>query len=60
MSELKETKKMKVVQLHEMTPKLQSQKQPIRAQKVKNDPNSRSKSKVRIEGTVENKSCSTA
>ena len=37
----------------------QPKKLPIRAQKVKNDPKIKSKSKVRIEGTIENKSCST-
>ena len=36
----------------------QPQKQAIRAQKSKNNPKIKSKSKVRIEGTIENKSCS--
>ena len=35
------------------------QKYPISALKSKNDPKVKSKSKVRIEGTIENKSCST-
>ena len=35
------------------------QKQPIRAQKVKNDPNIKSKSNARVEGNIENESCST-
>ena len=49
---------MKVVQLHEKTPKqflnpFQTLK-PIMAQKVKNDPKIKSKSKVRIVGNIEN------
>ena len=34
-------------------------KQPIRAQKVKHDPNIKSKSNARVEGNIENESCST-
>ena len=37
----------------------QPQKLPIRAQKVKNDPNIKSKSNARVEGNIENESCST-
>ena len=37
----------------------QPQKLPIRAQKVKNDPNIKSKSNDRAEGNIENESCST-
>ena len=51
MSELKETKKIKVIP--------QLQKQLVRAQKVKNDPNIKSKSNARVEGNIENESCST-
>ena len=63
MSELKETKKMKVVQLYERTPKQFSNPTPTQnsllgPQKVKNDPKIKSKSNVRIEGTQVNKSCS--
>ena len=32
---------------------------PLGPQKVKNDPRNKTKSKVRNEGTIENKSCST-
>ena len=80
MSELEETKKMKVVQLHNetskqfliptSTPKIAHYKTVIEAysnpkispsapQKVQNDPKIESKSNVRIEGNIENKSCST-
>ena len=55
-SELKEVLKIKVVHLYELTQK----NRPLGPQKVKNDPKIKSKSKVRIEGTIENKSCSTA
>ena len=64
MSELKETKKMKVVQLHEQSQKHLSnrtptQKQTIRAKKNKNDPKIKSKSNIRIKRNKENESCST-
>ena len=36
----------------------QPQKKPIRAQKVKNDPNIKSKSNATVEGNIENESCS--
>ena len=49
MSELKETKKMKVVQLFKNSP--------LGSQKVKND--SKIESNVRIEGPIGNKSTST-
>ena len=54
MSELKETRKMKVVQLHEFTPKqcLNPSQPPKIAPKIK------SKSNVRIERNKENESCS--
>ena len=35
------------------------QKKPIRVQKVKNDPNIKSKSNARVEGNIKNESCST-
>ena len=64
-SELKETKKMKVVQLHKQTknqllnptptPKIASQG----PKKSKKDPKIKSKSNNRIEGNIENESCST-
>ena len=50
MSDLKETKKIKVVQY---------KKSPLGPQKVINDPNFKSKSKFLIKGTKENKNCST-
>ena len=55
---------MKVVQLHEWTPKqfLNPTSNPKIAHydpKNQNDPKIKSNSKVRIEGIVENKSCST-
>ena len=59
MSELEETKKMKVVQLHYETylnPKIS----PLGPQKVKkNYSKIKSKSKVRIERNIENESCLT-
>ena len=60
MSELKVTKKMKVVQLHEQTPKqflnpTQPKKiYPLGPQKVKNGPKIKSQSKVRIKRNIEN------
>ena len=62
MSGLEQTKKLKVVKLHEQTPKQLSNpiptlKKPIRT-KDQNDPKIKSKSKVRIEGNIENESCS--
>ena len=51
---------MKVVQLHEQTPKqcLNSsptpKNSPLGPQKVKNDPKIKSKSNLRIEGNIEN------
>ena len=64
MSESKETTKMKVVQLHEYTPKQLSNptptpKKPIGPQKINNYPKIKLKSKVRIERNIENESCST-
>ena len=64
MSKLEETKKMKVVQLHNETSKqffipTSTPKIAIRAPKNKQQPKIKSKSKVRIKATVENKSCST-
>ena len=56
---------MKVVQLHEYIPKQclkpsPTQKIPrLGPQKVKNYPQIKSKSNVRIEGNIENESCST-
>ena len=65
-SELKKTKKMKVVQLHELSrpktvvePYPNPRNSPLGPQKVKNDPKIKSKSNVRIEGNIENESCST-
>ena len=61
MSELKVSSKMKVVQLHEETPKqllnptLTPKNSPLGPQKAK----IKSKSNVRIEGNTENESCST-
>ena len=55
---------MKVVQLHELTPKqflnptLTPKKNPFGPQKVKNGPKIKLESKVRIEENIENKSCS--
>ena len=58
--EFTETYKMKVEQLQNSFRTLsQAQKQPIRAQKVKNYPNIKSKSNARVEGNIENESCST-
>ena len=65
MSELKETKKMKVIQLHEWTPKrflnptLNQKNSPLGPQKVKNNPKIKSKSNVRIERNKEDESCLT-
>ena len=64
MSELKERKKIKVIQLHEQTPKhfwtlLHPNISPLGPQKVKKDPKIKSKSNVKIEGNVENDSCLT-
>ena len=58
MSESKETTKMKVVQLHEYTPKQLSNptptpKKPIGPQKINNYPKIKLKSKVRIERNIE-------
>ena len=55
---------MKVVQLHEYTPKQLSNptptpKKPIGPQKINNYPKIKLKSKVRIERNIENESCST-
>ena len=61
MSELKETKKMKVVQPHNSDPKTivksysNPKKSPLGPQKVKNDPKIKSKSSVRIEANIEMK-----
>ena len=66
MSELEETKKMKVVQLHNETseqffyPYSNPKSSPFGPQKVKNDPKIESKSNVRIERNSENESCSTS
>ena len=65
MSELKETKKMKVVQLHKQTQKQLSnltptpKDSPLGHKKVKNDPKIKSKVNARIERNKENESCST-
>ena len=65
MSEFKVTQKMKVVQLHEQTPKqfLNPSTAPKIARqgpkKVKNNPKFKAKSNVRIETNKENESCST-
>ena len=54
-SELKETKKMEVVQLHENTlPYPIPQNIQLGLQKAKSDPKIMSKSKVRIETNIEN------
>ena len=59
MSELGETKKMKVVQLHNETskqffdPYSNPKNSPLGPQKVKNDPKIKSKSNVRIEANIE-------
>ena len=54
-SELKETKKMEVVQLHENTlPYPIPQNSQLGLQKAKSDPKIMSKSKVRIETNIEN------
>ena len=58
MSELKETEKMKVVQVHEQTPPTQKNS-PLGPQKVKKDPKIKSKSINRIERNKEDESCST-
>ena len=56
---------MKVVQLQEQTPKKflnptpTPKNSPFGPQKVKNDPKIKVKSNVRIEGNIENESCST-
>ena len=56
---------MKVVRLHEYTPKTvvepypNPKNSPLGPQNVKNDPNIKSKSKVRIERNIVNESCST-
>ena len=65
MSELKDTQKMKVVQLHEQNPKQllnptpNPKNSPRGPTKDKNDPKIKSKSNLRIEGNIENESCST-
>ena len=64
-SELKETKKLKVVQLHEKTPKqvfepfYSPKNSQLGPQKFKNDPKIKLKSYDRIERNKENESCST-
>ena len=61
---MKELQKIKVAQLHKQTPKqffepyTDPKKSLLWSQKVKNDPKIESKSEVRIEGTIENKSYS--
>ena len=57
LNEMKETKKMKVAQVHKQTPKQLFNPTPIpeiahQGPKIKSNP------KVRIEGSIENKSCS--
>ena len=65
MSELKETKKMKAVQLHNSDPKTvvepysNPKNSPLGPKKVKNDPKIKSTSKVKIKRNLENESCST-
>ena len=65
MSELKDTKKMKVVQPHNETskkfliPTSTPKSSSLGPQKVKNDNKIKSKSNVRIEGNIENESCLT-
>ena len=65
MSEFRESWKMKVDQLHEWTPKqffeshIEPKYSPLGSQKVQNNPKIKSKSNVRIEGNIENESCST-
>ena len=54
MSEFKESQKMKVVKLHEWTPK--QFLSPTLNPKSQNDPKIKSKSNVRIDETIENKS----
>ena len=56
--------KTKVLSLYEETPKQfepypYPKNGPSGPQKAQNDPKIKSKSKVKIEGTIENKSCST-
>ena len=66
MSELKESQKMKVVQLHELTPKqfsnpiLTQKNNPLGPQKDKNDHKIKSNLNVRIQGILENGNCSTS
>ena len=65
MSELKETKKIKVIQLHGQSLKhffnpTSPKNSPLRPQKVKNDPKIKSKSNIKIERNKENESYSTA
>ena len=51
---------MKVVQLHKWTQKqFLNPKRPLWPQKDKNDPKIKSNSNVRIQGIIENESCST-
>ena len=52
---IKKPQKIKVVQLHEYNPKIDHQD----PKKVKNDPKIKQKSKIRVGGIKENKSCST-
>ena len=65
MLELKESQKMKFVQLYDSVPKQcfepypDPKNSPLRPQKDKNSPKSKSNSKVRIEGRNGNESCST-
>jgi len=73
-SELKETKKMKVVRLNEQKPNnscrqaqaiysipflTKHKNSPLEPKNVKNYPKIKSKSNVRTEGNIENESCST-
>ena len=66
MSEFKETKKMKVVQLtiwvnpkivFELYPNLKNS--PLGPQKVKNNPKIKYKTNIRIDGNIQNENCST-
>ena len=59
MSELKETKKMKIIALYEQTPKKAKKKLPFNQIKLKINPKFKSKSNVKIEGNKENKSMCT-
>ena len=50
---------MKVVQLHKWTQNSDPQTSPLGPQKDKNDPKIKPNSNVRIQGIIENESCST-